>query len=773
MKDYFEKYLSGTGWVINERKWEPDLQGVRETQFTIGNGYLGSRGVLEEKPWGATPGTYIAGLYDRTGAMVTELVNMPNPFDFKIINQGEKLDIVGMDIISHTRKLDMKKGLLLRRTVYKNSRGRCFDYQSLRFFSMNHRHTGVMQVFFTPLDSDTYITVQDNIDITIMNQGVLTEGYKRHFQITNINEEGPIFYVSGRTFESKIGFSYAYSLTATRGKNVTFLKEKTFRMRIKKNETVCFTKICSLYTTMEVKRPIVSARRSVKKNITIGFDQLLKDHIDSWREKWEIANIEIHGDQNVEKAIRFNIYHLIIAGNDKDYNSSIGARTLSGKGYRGHVFWDTEIFILPFFIYNFPKIARNLLLYRFKNLDMARRIADERGYRGVLFPWESADKGIDETPTWHKNLDGSIIKINTMRMEQHISSDIAWGVMHYYSVTKDEEFLVEYGLEILFEVARFWASRVWYNKRIRRYEIKSVIGPDEFHEDVNNNAYTNYMARWSMLTGLKMYNACKNRHKQKLQSLCRKIRLTQEETEDWRKIANKVYIPLSKDKKIIEQFSNYFKRRYVPIKEFDSHGMPVFPKSVSLQEVQDTQLVKQADVVMLLYLMSITFTPEQIRQNYDFYRKRTLHKSSLSPSIHAIVGAKVGRKGEAYKFFLSSLYADLEDIHNNTFEGIHAASCGGVWQTVICAFAGMNISSGTLSFNPRLPSKWKEIKFKLVFRNNILDIGINRKKITIRPLKNNSKHKLKVRVCGFLRDIKPKKLSVFPIKGEGEKGGIE
>lgn len=763
MKDHFAKYLSEDRWKIYERGWDPEIQNVRETQFALGNGYVGSRGVLEEIPAGAYPGTYIAGVYDQTGAQVTELINAPNPVDLRIVARGEKLSVVAMDVLEHSRILDMQKGLLWRRTIYSNSKKKRFDYQSLRFFSMDDPHIGAIQIYLTPLDGAINLTIQTAVDCSVTNKGVLTEGKKRHFQITEVSSSKEISYLCTRTLEKGVLIAYASCLRVHNGKRSYRTSNRTVRLRLKKGQTVRLTKIFSIYTSFDigsdrVKGPTI---KSLRKSAKLGFDRLLDEHTKRWADIWKNANVEIKGDPDVERALRFNVYHLLIAGYPNDGRVSIGARSLSGEGYRGHIFWDTEIFILPFFIYTNPSVARNLLLYRYNRLDEARSIASHNGFKGAQFPWESADTGQETTPTWYKDFDGSIIRIHTMEMEHHITCDVAYAASHYYLATRDEDFLLRYGLEMIFEAARFWASRVEYNKRKKIYEIKCVIGPDEFHEEVNNNAFTNAMARWNLLRANELYRYSKVAHPKELNRLAKHIRLEAPEVKEWGYIARRIKLPYSKKRGLIEAFDGYFKKREVTITNFDDNFMPIFPKGLPVGKVGKTRLVKQADVVMLLYLLPDLFSLSQKKRDYFYYERRTLHKSSLSPSMHTIVGLEVGDEERAYRYFIHSLDADLRNVHGNTSDGIHAASLGGTWQAVVNGFAGMRIRKGVLTFNPKLPPHWKELRFMIKWKGLDCSVAVFRKKIELRFSSPRKSDRLKVRVYGTLKELRANKLSSF------------
>lgn len=734
MKSKFSKYLSKEDWLIREKGWSPDKLGAGESRFTLGNGYIGSRGIYEEIPDGTEPGTYIAGVYDSAAAMVPELVNAPNPIDFRIVVEGEKLDIGRMNILENERILDLRKGFILRRTVFSDTRNRRFLYESLRFFSMASPHIGAMQVYFKPLDKPVKMIVQDTVDDSVTNIGSLLEGRKRHTQLVDVSAAGEVSYLCVKTFTRKVWIAYATFLAVTRGTGQgTGTLNKIFNMSLKKGETVCFTKIFSVHTSkhtghLRLKKLAINETSRAKN---AKFKNLLEKHIAAWQSKWERADVKIDGDKEAGKALRFNMYHLLISGNPGDDNVSIAARTLSGNGYRGHIFWDTEIFVLPFFIYTFPQIARNLLMYRFHRLNEARRIAKNMGYKGALFPWESADAGSDVTPPYSKHLDGTIIEIHTGEREHHIVADIAYGICHYFSASRDEEFMLQAGMEMLLETARFWASRAVFNGKRKFFEIKNVIGPDEFHENVDNNAYTNELARWNLRKAKEYYGIFKEKYPREVSKIAKKISLSSAEAERWKEIADKIKVTFSKSKGILEEFDGYFRKKDVLPDKLDRYFMPILPPGLPLRDIEKTQIVKQADVVMLLYLLPEKFNEAEKAKNYCYYVKRTVHKSSLSPSVHSIIASEVGDIARGYIYFIFSLYADLRNAHGNTKEGIHAANLGGAWQAAIMGFAGLRTIDGMPSFVPRLPGHWKNMVFHLRWKGRDLKLRVNNKQITV------------------------------------------
>lgn len=768
-KEKFKNILSKESWLIRKTSWERSEQGVREALFTLGNGYICSRGVLEEIPYDSQSGTYIAGLYDEAGSQVTEIVNLPNPINFKIIAQGEKVDVVAMDVIGHRRILDMRKGLIVRRTVYSTSNKARLDYQSLRFLSMSNPHIGVMQIRFTPLDQDADIIVETFVDTSMTNKGILSEGRKRHFEVAKFINTKFINYVCVKTFQKKISVGYANYLKVHHEGKTHATSEKVMRLYVKKNDTVTFTKIFSIHSSMdldfkgELEKNVIS---SLNRAIKIGFQGLLGQHIEAWSRKWDMADIDVRPDTNLQKAIRFNIYHMLICGNSRDNRVSIPARTLSGEGYRGHIFWDTEIFILPFFIYTQPEIAKNILYYRYKTLPVARRNAKENGYKGARFAWESADTGEETTPEWHRDLDGRVIKIFTGQMEHHIVADIAYAVNHYYVVTGEDEFMLDAGLEIIFETARFWASRVEYNPRRDLYSIKNVIGPDEFHIKVNDNAFTNVMARWNLARATQLYRQYEARNPRRFKNMIKRIKLREGEVRTWARISNRIAMHVNREG-IIEAFKGYFKRKYIPIRELDRNFMPVLPKSVSLKKIGSTQFVKQADAMMICNLFPESYPPSQKRKNYIYYNRRTLHKSSLSPSMYALAGWEVQFYDKAFHYFIFSLYSDLENKHGNTYEGIHAATLGGNWQVIFHGFAGIRVEGGILTINPSLPLRVNSLRLKIKYRKWVLSVQIGKKDVKILPAsyKNDI---LKISVYGKMRELRDGRLSIFSLQPQAE-----
>jgi len=774
MKNHIKKLIPDNEWCISRHGWEMEKQGLHESQFTLGNGFIGSRGVLEELPYDSLQGTYIAGVFDNIGSKVADLVNLPNPINFRVSVDGEKLDPHTMPFSFHERHLNMKHGILLRRTGYETVRGHKIDYQSVRFFSMCDKNIAVMRVYVTPVNKPCTIMVETGINTSTSNSGSFDEGKKRHFKImdVDISESKIISYTAVKTLGSRIKVAYGETLHISIGDQRWYSNEEHLELHLKKNETAVLTKKFAIFSKDKSESFNIKSRtvRAVEQSILKGYGKLLKEHCEAWDKLWDTSDVVVKGNREIQEEMRFTVYHLLITGIDNCGKSSIGAKTLSGEGYRGHVFWDTEIFILPFFIFTNPAVARSLILYRINRLDKARQIGRSFKYRGAMFPWESACTGGEETPTWARNLDGSIIRVRTNEFEHHITADIAYALYQYYTATGDDAFMLQYGYELLFETARFWASRVKFSRTKKRFVIRHVIGPDEFHEDVNNNAYTNMLARWNMFIAYGMFMKMHNLYPAEHKRLMEKIGMKADEIIKWKKIIRKIYVNVRKDG-IVEQFEGFFKKKKVKITDYDENSMPVIPASVPLKKIGDYQIIKQADIVMLMYLLTDAFDKKKKRRNYNFYEPLTAHKSSLSPSVHAIVLSELDRRQEAFDYSLISLRTDTKDLYRNTAAGIHAANLGGTWQVVIHGFAGMRIVKGTLSVNPRLPAQIKSLAFSAYWKGCLLDIIVRRASVKIKcrteepqgvgRQKKSCRRKgrgLKIKVFGKLHSILPGKI---------------
>ena len=484
-------------------------------------------------------------------------------------------------------------------------------------------------------------------------------------------------------------------------------------------------KYCALVTSRDTDTPVAAAIEAV--NSVKDWETAYQANARAWEKEWERTDLIIEGDEEAQISTRFNLFQLLIAAPRQDNRVNIGAKTLSGFGYRGHSFWDTEIFMLPLFIYTAPHIARNLLNYRYRNLPGARAKAHENGFEGAQFPWESADEGVEVTPTWVPDFTNRtrMVRIWTGEIELHISADIAYAANKYWQVTGDDAWLVEQGAELILDTAKFWGSRAEWNPSRKRYQIMNVIGPDEYHDHVDNNAMTNRMAQWNLQTGLEMLEWLKVHAPEKAVDLVDRLDLSPARLDHWRDVIEKLYFNISENG-LIEQFEGFYQRRYVDLAAME-------PRTESAQVIfgiegaNQTQVLKQPDVLIMLYLLQQHYTHDIVQVNYDFYTPRTDHTygSSLGPSIQAIMACEVGRQDEAYEHFIRAVRADLRDVRGNAGDGIHGASAAGTWQAVVFGFAGLRVTPQGWTINPRLPKHWKRLAFKFFYKGKQYTVDIH------------------------------------------------
>jgi len=737
MSKYFAK--SSADWLVKEKNFESGKQGLYESLMTLGNGYLGVRGSLEENPHGSNRGVFIAGIFDQSEGYVPELVKAPGWVDLAIWLDERKVTVDTCKILKHERVLDLRKGILHRLTKFKTPEGKILQLETRRVV-LSHQVRGALIDFsITPLNFSGEIKVYSGLNGEVTNTGYFPRERVKHLNLTMMSRSDDHIYLEmqARDNKTKIAMSAntvfknaplsANKVNRIFGEKVTQL----ITFKAEKKKSYDFTKWIATYTSREgYERQLEAATTDLLRDMVYeGVEACLGHHLEEREKQWEQIDIGIKGDQKAQLGIRFNLYHLLIAKPHHDPTVSVGAKFLTGEGYKGHVFWDTEIFMLPFYIYNFPEEAKNLLMYRYYTMEKALQNAHEMGYQGAKFAWESAETGLEMTPSYGLREDGSKVKIFTGEEEHHIVSDVVYGINNYFNATGDNDFLGKYGTEMVFQTARFWLSRV--EQRRGRYEIRKVIGPDEFHEHVDNNAFTNYLVIWNLEFAVHLYDRLKKQDPEALKALVAKLKLKEDEIEKMQVVSKTLLFPYDQKTDLIEQFEGYFSLRDFKVEKHDQNGMPLLPKGVDEAKLDRTRLLKQADVVLLLYLFLDRFSPEVKKKNFKYYEARTMHKSSLSPCIYALMGLETGDNKTAYKYFLKTSYLDLIDANKNAADGIHAAATGGAWMSVVHGFAGMKVRRGKLTFNPWLPQKWEELSFNCFWQGSRLSVLITKGLITL------------------------------------------
>lgn len=707
-----------TDWVLIETQFDPEQLHSRETVFTIGNGYLSTRGSFEEGYPRALPATFIHGVYDDVPIVYTELANCPDWLPLIVIIEGERFRLDQGQILRYDRQIDIQHGILSRSVRWRSPDHRTIEIVFQRFVSLSDRHLLCQLCQITPLDFSGSIEVQASVNGYPENQGF------NHWEDLDQGKLAQGFWLHSRTRTSRLDISIAAQVKiqgATATSHITTTPGYptfTASFLVEEKQTVTIEKVLTVFTSRDVEAPVLAAKEKISQ--LADYSTLQRHHEQAWQEVWEKSDIVIEGDSVAAFAVRYNLFQLLIAASPEDETVSIPAKTLSGFGYRGHIFWDTEIFILPFFTFTQPALARNLLSYRYHTLDGARRKATHYGYAGAMFPWESANTGDEVTPRWSLPNDyyGEDIRIWCRDREIHISSDVPYAIWYYWQATDDHQWMSEQGAEVFLDTAIFWASRVEYNSELDRYEICSVIGADEYHELVSNNSFTNRMVQWHLEKAVFIDNWLQDKYPEKADQLDKKLHLTAEIRHRWQEIIAKIWIPYNPETGLIEQFDGFFQLEDINLVDYE-------PRKRSLQAIlgiegaNKLQVLKQPDVLMLLYLMRTSrdfpYHQKTLQTNWNYYAHRTdiTYGSSLGAAIHAILAADLGKTTEAYDWFMQAAMVDLKDLRGNTQDGIHGASAGGVWQAVVFGFGGIQFTAQGPVAHPHFPPHWTQLKFKL------------------------------------------------------------
>ncbi|GMQ57409.1 glycosyl hydrolase family 65 protein [Vallitalea sediminicola] len=743
--------ISEDEWLIVEDNYNPRENLVYETLFGLASGYMGNRGSHEEGDIKNTlPANYIHGIFDRSEAFQRELCNTPDWNKLKMYYECEQIGIEsGKELREYVRVLDMKKGFVAKHYITTAYDGRETRVEIIKFLSRKNPKCGAFKVFITPLNYKGIIEFENIIDGTITNFMDFPRFRVKHLSTEQVCEFRDLgCYMESETRDDKTPIGTGTAVLIKDDKNNNKMKSRTFKKfgevacefldaDVNQGESLIIEKYVNICTGRESNNVKATVHHELESLVERGFDNEFSEHVKEYSRLWDMADIQITGDADMEKALRFNIFHVMSTPNPSNPSTNIGAKLIHGEEYGGHAFWDTELFILPFFNYVFPDIAKNLVEYRYRLIDKARENAINNGYEGAKYPWESADTGDEECPDWTIEPDGSCYRCYVADYEQHVTAAVAYGANRYYKFTDDKDFLDKMGLELIVETGRFWVSRLEYNKEKDRYEINKVTGPDEWHEPVNNNAYTNHLAKWNIKQALKYLKSYKENDKEIYNKLLNKINVDENDITKWADKADKIYLKSSRG--LIEQYDGYYDLVDAVINEWDKNGMPLLPNELTSINKEDRCILKQADVVMLMFLMEYDFDIETQKTNFEYYEKRTLHRSSLSPSIHCLMGLRVGDHKRAYEYLCRSAYVDIRNNQGNTREGIHAASAGGTWQCVTLGYCGMSVDNdGTLVFKPKLPDIWEKVSYAIKWKGNVLRILVTKDDVIVKADDCNS-----------------------------------
>jgi trehalose/maltose hydrolase-like predicted phosphorylase len=718
-------------WVFDALGYDALRETSVESRFAISNGFLGvraARGVTRGARWVTPPRTYVAGLFGTlgTGPAAPGLVPAADWLQVRIMTPSGPLVHHPSEVSSHRMTLDIKRGALLSEfRRLKASDGKAHDIvihgRTLRLVSLSERGVGLQLIQLEIESGEAEISLEASF--VGLNLGLVPERIDQDIGLWRTH-------CSGKRLAMATSSSLridGHDLTPTALGELKY----SWKWTCRPGQIVHFERIVTVVRSdANDATPTEEARKMLGGACQVGWSGVVAEHEERWSDRWRRSDVEIGGDDAAQRDLRFAIYHLNGAANPTDECVSIGARALTGDDYRGHVFWDTEIYLLPFYTMTWPEAARSLLMYRFRTLDAARAKAVSMGWRGALYAWESADTGQETTPERAIGPDRQVIEILCGTQEQHISADVAYAVWQYWQATRDEEFLLDAGAEILLETARFWASRAQLESD-RRSHIRGVIGPDEYHEHIDDNAFTNVMARWNIQRGLDVAALLRERWPARWATLSAHLTLGDDELVQWSRVIATIVTGFTPETGLFEQFAGFHQLEEVDLSKYAGRSVPM-DVVLGRERTSRSQVIKQADVVALVGLLPQEFPGKTAAKNFHYYEQRCSHGSSLSRAMHGLVAARLGLSDKALRYFRETAAIDLGDTHVAIDGGIHIAALGGIWLIAVFGFAGVALEEDGLALNPQLPPSWTSLGFKIQWRGRSLKIRIGQTERSIR-----------------------------------------
>lgn len=705
-------------WVLGEEGHDPLRESSHESRFAISNGFLGVRGARAATGgcrWAAPARTYVAGLFDTSAAdgAIPELVPAADWLRVRILLDGKPLVDDPGDLSSHSMTLDMRRGVLLTECLQMNAPAVGVRLRTLRLASQSERSIGLQLIQLDIDHGEVEVSLEASFEG--MNLGLVAERIEQDLGVwrTPHSRKGlamataPSLQVDGEDLPATAlgGFKWSWTWASRPG------------------QVACFARLVALTRSdaPEVD-PGIGAKEKLGAVERLGWREIVADHESAWANRWRCSDVEVEGAPVAQQALRFAIYHLNSAANPADERVSIGARALTGDDYRGHVFWDTEIFLLPFYALTWPEAARALLIYRHRTLNAARAKAARMGWRGALYAWESADTGDEATPAQVIGPDRKVVDVLSGTQEQHISADVAYAVWRYWQATGDEPFLLDFGAEILLETARFWASRAKLEAD-GRHHIRGVVGPDEYHENIDDNAFTNLMARWNIGRALDVAALVRERWSDRWTQLSSRLGLEDDELTEWRAVADTMATGIDPASGLVEQFAGFFGLEKIDLADYAGRSVPM-DVVLGRERTQRSQVIKQADVVALLALLPDQFVGDAGAGNFGYYEPRCGHGSSLSRAMHGLAAARLGETELALRYFHETAAIDLTETHAAIAGGVHIAALGGLWQIAVLGFAGLSMGSDGVAIDPKLPENWRNLAFSVQWHGRQLRLRI-------------------------------------------------
>lgn len=758
-----KQYLKHDEWSIIEEGFHREHNRISESVFSIGNGRMGQRANFEEAYTGDTlQGSYLAGIYypDKTRVgwwkngypeYFAKVLNAANWIGIDVKFDGETLDLAKCEVSEFRRELNMKEGYLDRSFIAKLASGKKARVESRRFCSIVDDEAGAIRYAITPLNFSGTLSVTPYIDADVINED------------SNYDEK---FWVEAdKKVKRRTGFVLAETkkteFQACTGMKFTIFQDgeeadfNSYRVQKLKyvgctvdlhcqegKETVVYKYAVNITSFNHPKEELMDkCRETLKAIYKKGFDTMLAEQAEAWGRKWEEADIRIEGDVAAQQGIRFNIFQLYQTYTGEDERLNIGPKGFTGEKYGGSTYWDTEAYCFPFYLATADQhVGRNLLIYRHKHLQKAIENAGKLGFTdgAALYPMVTMN-GEECHNEWEITFE-----------EIHRNGAIAYAIYDYIRYTGDKAYLADYGLEVLIGIARFWAQRVHFSKRRGMYVIHGVTGPNEFENNVNNNWYTNYIARWCLQYAAESVDYVEQTAPERYQELENELKFYKfTETNNWKEIAAKMYLPEDDTLGIFVQHDGFLDKDLLTVDDLAPEQLPLV-KHWSWDRILRSVFIKQADVLQGLYFFEDRFDADTIKRNFDFYEPRTVHESSLSPCVHVILASRLGMEKKAYELYLRTARLDLDDYNSDADDGCHITSMAGTWMSFVKGFGGMRVYDDTVQFSPYIPEQWQAYTFKVRFRGYYLEVQVQRGKARII---NHTDQPLTIKLYGEAQEL--------------------
>ncbi|MBC2837853.1 glycoside hydrolase family 65 protein [Robiginitalea sp. SC105] len=753
-----QDYIVPDAWSIIEEGFEPERVESSESLFSLGNGAMGQRANFEEQYGGATfQGSYIGGVYypDKTRVgwwkngypeYFAKVLNAPNWIGIDISVDGEPLDLAACrEVKAFRRELNMKEGVYYRSFEATLKNGVEVAVEVTRFLSMEIDETGAIRYAVRPLNRKATIHMEPYLDGGITNED--TNWDDPFWEIQAVDSEGPRAYIKARTLKTHFNTCTFMHAALELDGDLLEIGAETLRtdtrighryaVEVGEGQTLTLFKFGGYAADLNHPKDALrkAADQALDKVLAMGFDGLKQAQQDAWARIWEMSDITIEGDVRAQQGIRFNILHLNQTYTGRNSRLNIGPKGFTGEKYGGSTYWDTEAYCIPFYMATKDQqVARKLLKYRYNHLEKAIENARKLGFKNgaALYPMVTMN-GEECHNEWEITFE-----------EIHRNSAIAFAIFNYYRYTGDYSYIPEMGLEVLIGIARFWHQRASFSNLKKKYVILGVTGPNEYENNVNNNWYTNYSARWCIRWTLEQLAKVRDGYPEDYDRIIGITKLTPQETSGWKKVADNLYLPYSEEHRIYLQQDGFLDKELITVKDLDKKERPINQKW-SWDRILRSPYIKQADTLQGFYFFEDDFTLDQLERHFDFYEPFTVHESSLSPCVHSIQAARLGRMEQAYTFYLRTSRLDLDDYNKEVHEGLHITSMAGTWMSIVEGFGGMRIVDDKLSFSPRIPRQWKSYSFKINFRHRII-------KVTVAPDKTSfeldGKEEMSIRVNG-------------------------